>query len=152
MESRNFVIVYVNGKRHEINENDAWPTRTLLDWLRWKGLTGTKLGCGEGGCGACTVLVSVLDRALGEVNHITVNACMMPVLAADMCSITTVEGIGSVQDGLHPVQDRMVKYHGSQCGFCTPGIVMAMYGIFAAHPETTVKEMEEHLDGNLCGL
>lgn len=73
----------------------------------------------------------------------------MPVLAADGCHVTTVEGVGTVRgDNLHPIQKAMVEMHGSQCGFCTPGIIMAIYGIFANNP--TVAHLEEHLDGNLC--
>ena len=81
--------------------------------------------------------------------HVSVNACLMPVLIVDGCHVTTVEGVGSVKgDNLHPIQKAMVDLHGSQCGFCTPGIVMALYGLFANDP--TVAHLEEHLDGNLC--
>ena len=74
----------------------------------------------------------------------------MPALAADWCAVTTVEGIGSVRDGLHPIQERMTAMHGSQCGFCTPGIVMALYSLFRADPSLPVEQMREHMDGNLC--
>lgn len=80
-------------------------------------LTGSKLGCAEGGCGACTVMVSRYDAALGKVLHYSVNACLMPVLATDGMSVTTVEGVGTVRgDKLHPIQKAMVDMHGSQCG------------------------------------
>ena len=94
-------------------------------------LTGSKLGCAEGGCGACTVMVSRYDANLEKVLHYSVNACLMPVLAADGCHVTTVEGLGkasgSVGDesdgeensGLHPIQKAMVDMHGSQCGTFT---------------------------------
>jgi xanthine dehydrogenase/oxidase len=73
----------------------------------------------------------------------------MPVLAADGCHVTTVEGVGTVKgDNLHPIQTAMVELHGSQCGFCTPGIIMAIYGLLANNPK--VEHLEEHLDGNLC--
>ena len=74
----------------------------------------------------------------------------MPALAADWCAVTTVEGIGSVRDGLHPVQERLTKMHGSQCGFCTPGIVMALYSLFRTDPSLSAEHMQEHMDGNLC--
>src|SRR6202012_366194 len=94
-------------------------------------LCGTKLGCGEGGCGACTVMMSRFDRSTKppRVVHYAVNACLMPIAACHGLAVTTVEGIGSVDGpgGLHPVQERIAKSHGSQCGFCTPGIVMSMY-------------------------
>lgn len=76
------------------------------------------------------------------------NACLMPVLAADGCHVTTVEGVGSVKTGLHPVQQAMVDMHGSQCGFCTPGIIVSIYTLLANNP--SVEHLEEHLDGNLC--
>jgi xanthine dehydrogenase/oxidase len=80
-------------------------------------LTGSKLGCAEGGCGACTVMISKRDIHTGAIKHMSVNACLMPVLAADGCHVTTVEGIGSVKgDNLHPIQKAMVDMHGSQCG------------------------------------
>jgi len=142
------IVTFVNGRRHELAE--ASPSTTLLEWLRSIGLTGTKLGCGEGGCGACTVMVSTASPATGELRHAAVNACLMPLCAVDGCAITTVEGIGSPRDGLHPVQQRMVDLHGSQCGFCTPGIVMALYTLFRSKPDLSVSNVEESLDGNLC--
>jgi xanthine dehydrogenase/oxidase len=78
----------------------------------------------------------------------------MPVLAADGCHVTTVEGVGSVKDGLHPVQQAMVDMHGSQCGFCTPGIVVSLYTLLSNHDNhhhrASIDHVEEHLDGNLC--
>ena len=75
---------------------------------------------------------------------------LMPVCAADWCAVTTVEGIGSTRTALHPVQERMTLMHGSQCGFCTPGIVMALYSLFRSDPSLPAAKMQEHLDGNLC--
>jgi xanthine dehydrogenase/oxidase len=84
-----------------------------------------------------------------EIKHIAVNACLMPALAADGCHVTTVEGIGTVKDdNLHPIQKAMTDLHGSQCGFCTPGIIVAIYSLYANNPCTDY--IEEHLDGNLC--
>ena len=147
---RKELVLFVNGKRYE--ESDVDPHTTLLEWLRSKGLTGTKLGCSEGGCGACTVMVSKADASSG-VRHAAVNACLMPVCAADWCAVTTVEGIGDTRKkgkGLHPVQERLTLMHGSQCGFCTPGIVMSIYSLLRQSPGLTMAEMQEHLDGNLC--
>lgn len=114
------------------------------------GLTGTKLGCGEGGCGACTVMLSVADEKTGTVTHKSVNACLFPALAADGHQVVTVEGVGNRGSGLHAIQDRIASMHGSQCGFCTPGIVMALYSHLRNTPEPTAKGIEEALDGNLC--
>jgi len=177
-------ILFVNGERvPEAVAAKARPNQTLLSYLRDELLlTGSKLGCAEGGCGACTVMVSRIDKENGSIKyvqylypssfilsrrflilcrficicslficcrHISVNACLMPVLAADGCHVTTVEGVGTVKgDNLHPVQKAMVDMHGSQCGFCTPGIIVSIYTLFAN--DATVAHIEEHLDGNLC--
>ena len=123
----------------------AAPTVTLLDWLReTRGLTGTKEGCNEGDCGACTVTVSTLDDT--GVTHQALNACILflPQLAGK--AVRTVEGIAAPDGELHPVQDAMVTEHGSQCGFCTPGFVMSMY---TAHRTGRV-DHDDVLAGNLC--
>lgn len=115
-------ILYVNGRKaifHRADEID--PRATLLQYLRASGLTGTKLGCAEGGCGACTVMISSFDKNLAKIQHISANACLTPLCSVNGCHVTTVEGIGSIRNGLHPVQERMAELHGSQCGFCTPG-------------------------------
>eukprot|EP00471_Norrisiella_sphaerica_P001901 CAMPEP_0184479358 /NCGR_PEP_ID=MMETSP0113_2-20130426/1113_1 /TAXON_ID=91329 /ORGANISM="Norrisiella sphaerica, Strain BC52" /LENGTH=1363 /DNA_ID=CAMNT_0026857421 /DNA_START=21 /DNA_END=4112 /DNA_ORIENTATION=- len=124
---------------------------TLLDYLRIKkGLTGTKLGCGEGGCGACTVMVSHYDKDTKEVQHRSINACLAPVCSVDGQHVVTVEGIGNSKKGLHPVQEKIASFHGSQCGFCTPGIVMALYTHLRKTPSPTLHGLEEAFDGNLC--
>ncbi len=102
MDSRDHVILWVNGSKKVLR--DVEPHTTLLQWLRSVGLSGTKLGCGEGGCGACTVAVSSYRAKDDAVVHRAVNACITPVCAMDCCSITTVEGIGSSRSTLHPVQ------------------------------------------------
>lgn len=114
-------------------------------------LTGTKLGCGEGGCGACTVMLSkVINRQTNELKHVAANACLTPLCAVHGMSVTTVEGIGSTKTKLHPVQERLAKAHGSQCGFCTPGIIMSMYALLRSNPKPTMKDMEIAFQGNLC--
>ena len=95
-------------------------------------------------------VVSSFDAAAGAPRHAAVNACLFPLCAVDWCAVTTIEGIGSTRKGLHPVQERMTEMHGSQCGFCTPGIVMAMYALFRTTPDLGVATLEEHMDGNLC--
>lgn len=121
----------------------------LWQYLRYIGLTGTKLGCGEGGCGACTVMLSYYDQAFNTPRHFSANACLTPICALDGYHVTTVEGISGA-GGLHPVQQRIAELHGSQCGFCTPGIVMSLYTILRSKPNSTPHEIEESLDGNLC--
>lgn len=142
------ITFYLNGRKVVVY--DAQPQMTLLTYIRSTGLTGSKLGCGEGGCGACTVMVSSWEAAEGKVVHNSVNACLAPVCSVDSCAVTTIEGIGSLKAGLHPLQKRVAEAHGSQCGFCTPGIIMAMYTLFRRNPKITAKEIEENMDGNLC--
>src|SRR5918994_4300072 len=115
---------------HELKELDRVdPTMTVLDWLRTvERRTGTKEGCNEGDCGACTVVVA---RPEGErLAYRAVNACIQFVATLDGCQLLTVEDLKDPDSGaLHPVQQAMVDCHGSQCGFCTPGFVMAMFAL-----------------------
>ncbi|MBB5515080.1 xanthine dehydrogenase small subunit [Rubricella aquisinus] len=133
----------LNGQRVDVD--GVPPTTTLLDWLRERArLTGTKEGCNEGDCGACTVMVTELEGE--QLLHRAVNACILflPQLAGK--AVRTVEGIAAPDGRLHPVQTAMVAHHGSQCGFCTPGIVMSLY---AAH-RTGREDHDDVLAGNLC--
>ncbi|KAL3270337.1 hypothetical protein HHI36_009385 [Cryptolaemus montrouzieri] len=145
----NTLVFYVNGKK--VEDNDVDPEWTLLYYLRNKlRLCGTKLGCGEGGCGACTVMVSRFDRENKKEIHIPVNACLAPVCSMHGLAVTTVEGIGSTKSRLHPVQERIAKAHGSQCGFCTPGIVMSMYTLLRNNPTPNLSDLDVAFQGNLC--
>uniref|UniRef100_A0A672MRH9 xanthine dehydrogenase n=1 Tax=Sinocyclocheilus grahami TaxID=75366 RepID=A0A672MRH9_SINGR len=135
----------------QITEKNAEPEKTLLTYLRRNlGLTGTKLGCAEGGCGACTVMVSKYHPYQNRIIHYAVNACLAPLCSLHHCAVTTVEGIGSVASKLHPVQERIAKAHGSQCGFCTPGIVMSMYALLRNNPQPSMHDIQEAFQGNLC--
>ncbi|XP_005932779.1 xanthine dehydrogenase/oxidase isoform X1 [Haplochromis burtoni] len=143
------LIFFVNGKK--IVEKNPDPEMTLLTYLRRKlGLTGTKLGCAEGGCGACTVMLSRYQTHTKQLLHYAINACLAPLCSLHLVAVTTVEGIGSVARKLHPVQERIAKAHGSQCGFCTPGIVMSMYALLRNNPTPMMADMEEAFQGNLC--
>jgi len=95
-------------------------------------------------------MVSSWDSSLGKPRHLSVNACLAPLASMDGCAITTVEGIGSIRTGVHPLQRRIAELHGSQCGYCTPGIIMAMYTLFRVNPEASAAFIEENMDGNLC--
>uniref|UniRef100_A0A8C1NAR3 Xanthine dehydrogenase/oxidase n=1 Tax=Cyprinus carpio TaxID=7962 RepID=A0A8C1NAR3_CYPCA len=135
----------------QITEKNAEPEKTLLTYLRRNlGLTGTKLGCAEGGCGACTVMVSKYHPHQNRIIHYAVNACLAPLCSLHHCAVTTVEGIGSMASKLHPVQERIAKAHGSQCGFCTPGIVMSMYALLRNNPQPSMHDVQEAFQGNLC--
>uniref|UniRef100_A0A8C1R587 Xanthine dehydrogenase/oxidase n=2 Tax=Cyprinus carpio TaxID=7962 RepID=A0A8C1R587_CYPCA len=143
------LVFFVNGKK--ITEKNAEPEKTLLTYLRRNlGLTGTKLGCAEGGCGACTVMVSKYHPHQNRIIHYAVNACLAPLCSLHHCAVTTVEGIGSMASKLHPVQERIAKAHGSQCGFCTPGIVMSMYALLRNNPQPSMHDVQEAFQGNLC--
>ncbi|MDP2082391.1 MAG: xanthine dehydrogenase small subunit [Pseudotabrizicola sp.] len=124
-----------------VRVSDEAPTRTLLDWLReTRGLTGTKEGCNEGDCGACTVMVTDAQgsRAL--------NACILFLPQLDGKAVRTVEGISGPQGQPHPVQRAMIDHHGSQCGFCTPGFIVSMA---TAHLNGAT-DHDDQLAGNLC--
>ncbi len=128
---------------------DVAARDTLLDHLRLdQRLRGTKEGCAEGDCGACTVLVGRLGDA-GLVYE-PVNACIRFTASVDGCHVVTVEHLRGADGGLHPVQQAMVDHHGSQCGFCTPGIIMALYALWMTDPHPTEATLEKALQGNLC--
>lgn len=139
---------YLNGTKVVLDE-DLDPEVTLLEYLRGIGLTGTKLGCAEGGCGACTVVVSQLNPTTNKIYHASVNACLAPLVSVDGKHVITVEGIGNVQRP-HPAQERIARSSGSQCGFCTPGIVMSLYALLRNNGDPSELEVEEAFDGNLC--
>ena len=133
---------------------DAAPTRSVLDWLREDAhCTGTKEGCNEGDCGACTVVLGELDDA-GRLALATTNACIQFLPTLDGKALFTVEDLKSPQGTLHPVQQALVDCHGSQCGFCTPGFVMSMWNVYQQHQpggtKATRSEMADALSGNLC--
>lgn len=133
----------INGEKTALDL--SLPNKTLLDWLREeRGLTGTKEGCNEGDCGACTVMMT--DRVNGKIRRRAVNACTMFLPQAVGKDIRTVEGISPEGEELHPVQLAMIEHHGSQCGFCTPGFVTSLA---TAHANRHSNH-DDVLAGNLC--
>ncbi len=127
----------VNGRRQTF---DAHPMARLLDVLREElSLTGTKEGCGEGECGACSVLLD------GEL----VNSCLVPVAQVEGAEITTIEGLARDHD-LHAVQEAFLECGGAQCGICTPGMIMAAVCLLRANPEPSEEDIRTGLAGNLC--
>ncbi|KAF7547775.1 hypothetical protein G7046_g8908 [Stylonectria norvegica] len=138
---------YLNGTKVVLDEID--PEITVLEYLRGIGLTGTKLGCGEGGCGACTIVISQYNPTTKQIYHASVNACLAPLASVDGKHIITIEGIGNVERP-HPAQERIAKSNGSQCGFCTPGIVMSLYALLRNNTAPSKDDIEEAFDGNLC--
>ncbi|XP_056157550.1 aldehyde oxidase 3-like [Lampris incognitus] len=140
---------FVNGNK--VTEDHADPETTLLTYLREKlKLTGTKRGCGGGGCGTCTVMVSKYQPSSKEIVHFAANSCLLFICQVHGAAITTVEGIGDTKTRIHPVQEHIAKAHGSQCGFCTPGFVMSMYTLLRNEPQPKMDNILEALSGNLC--
>ncbi len=130
--------ISVNGRSAEV---EAPPLRPLALVLReGLGLTGTKIGCYEGRCGTCTVLVD--GRAVAS--------CLYPVAFAAGAEVTTVEGLAAADGSLSPLQDALLEAGGVQCGACTPGVLMALTGFLAEHPRPAESEVREALAGNIC--
>ncbi|MCA0943217.1 xanthine dehydrogenase small subunit [Salipiger pacificus] len=147
MTHRSEIRFLLNGRALSLPEVPA--TQTLLDFLRLdRRLTGTKEGCAEGDCGACTVLVGRLHA--GTLRYEAVNACIRFTASLDGCHVVTIEHLSGPDGALHPVQRAMVEHHGAQCGFCTPGIVMSLYALWMQAPQPTEAQVETALQGNLC--
>ncbi len=135
--SRQCFSLHVNGECRMV---EAYPMERLLDVLRdGLGLTGTKEGCGEGECGACSVLID------GEL----VNSCLVPVAQVNGTEIVTIEGVAAGQH-LHPAQQAFLTCGGAQCGMCTPGMIMATVYLLKKYPQPTSDQIREGLNGNLC--
>lgn len=144
---RHTIRFLLNGEKIELDR--VSPTETLLDYLRLSAkLRGTKEGCGEGDCGACTVLVGKICD--GKLVYESVNACIRFMGSLDGCHVVTIEHLRGSDGGLHPVQKAMIEFHGSQCGFCTPGFVMSLYALWMREPKPADAQIEKALQGNLC--
>ncbi|MCQ0093466.1 xanthine dehydrogenase small subunit [Roseovarius sp. M141] len=147
MTARSEIRFVLNNR--DVTLDRVCASDTLLDFLRIdRRLTGTKEGCAEGDCGACTVLVGRLQN--GVLRYEPVNACIRLTASLDACHIVSVEYLSGPDGKLHPVQQAMVDHHGSQCGFCTPGFVMSLYALWMENPDPTDGEIETALQGNLC--
>ncbi len=135
---KQLIKLKVNGDEYEIA---VAPWKTLNEVLRKElNLTGTKLGCGTGDCGACTVLVD------GKA----VNSCLTLAVEVQGKEITTIEGLAESEDKLHPIQESFIEKGAVQCGFCTPGMIMTTQYFLENNPSPTVEEIKKALDGNLC--
>jgi aerobic carbon-monoxide dehydrogenase small subunit len=129
--------VTVNGERHE---SEVEPRLLLVHWLRDElGLTGTHVGCDTSNCGACTV----------HLNGEAVKSCTVLAVQADGAEVTTIEGMGK-EEALHPLQEAFWKHHGLQCGYCTPGMIMAAADLLARDPDPDEHDIRDALAGNLC--
>ncbi len=139
----------LDGEIVELDNVD--PTRTVLQFLREDlRKTGTKEGCAEGDCGACTVVIAELNRAGDDLSVRAINSCIQFLPTLDGKELITVESLTQDGEELHPVQHAMVEHHGSQCGFCTPGFVMSLFALYKCNPKPTRRDIDDALAGNLC--
>ena len=142
----NIVKFIYRNKIVEINNPD--PNETILNYVRTKlKKTGTKEGCAEGGCGACTVVLGELKK--NDINYKAINSCIAFVPSLEGKQLILVEDLIS-KDELHPVQKAMVNYHGSQCGFCTPGFVMSLFAMYKSYSSYKENIIKDSIRGNLC--
>ncbi|MDH3616511.1 MAG: 2Fe-2S iron-sulfur cluster-binding protein, partial [Gammaproteobacteria bacterium] len=133
-----------------IEVDDVDPTRTVLQFLREDlRRTGTKEGCAEGDCGACTVVIAEVNRDGDGLSLNAVNSCIQFLPTIDGKELITVESLAAGKD-LHPVQRAMVQEHGSQCGFCTPGFVMSLFVLYKSNANPSRRDIDDALAGNLC--
>ena len=146
MVQQDSVTVVVNGRPLPVHATAVHTT--ALDWLRAHGLTGAKEGCAEGECGACSILVARpgIDT---PSEWVALNSCLVPVAALDGQELVTAEGLGTSRH-LHPVQREMAVRGGSQCGYCTPGMIMASVSLLEENPNPNEEEIREALEGNYC--
>ncbi|NCF46326.1 MAG: 2Fe-2S iron-sulfur cluster binding domain-containing protein, partial [Alphaproteobacteria bacterium] len=146
---REDIILMLNGEIERILPIKS--DLTLMNWLRNnKNLTGTKEGCAEGDCGACTVVIGRYDYSSKAVAWRAVNSCILFLPMLDGCSVRTVEGLASNTGELHPVQTAFVENHASQCGFCTPGFVMSLYAGWCKNRILDNAAIDDLFAGNLC--
>jgi carbon-monoxide dehydrogenase small subunit len=132
------ITLTVNGVEHT---HDVEPRTLLVNHIREDvGLTGTNIGCDTSSCGACTVHLD------GE----SVKSCTVLAVQADGCAVTTIEGVAAADGTLSPMQEAFRQHHGLQCGYCTPGMVMAATSLLRENPSPTEREVREGLEGNLC--
>jgi len=139
----------LNGELRELSNPD--PDMKLVDYIRnVEGLTGTKKSCAEGGCGACTVTAEFFDEDSKTWESRAINSCLVPVCSLDGCKVTTIEGITKDVDDFHPIQQKLAEKNGSQCGYCSAGMVMNMYSMLQSNEKPTKDEIENRFDGNIC--
>jgi xanthine dehydrogenase small subunit len=130
---------------------DVPPTQTVLEYLREvRGLTGTKEGCAEGDCGACTVVLGELAADRSRIDYRAINSCIRFLPTIDGKELITVENLHEARALLHPVQQALVDHHASQCGFCTPGFVMSLFGLYLNNTAPSRDDVVTALSGNLC--
>ena len=148
------ISITINGTLFSIDlstDTFVTPTTTLAEFIRnrttWR---GTKVSCAEGGCGACTVALSYTDPATGKPAVKSINSCLALLLSLNGMSVVTNDGIGNKNIGYNPIQEKLAALSGTQCGYCSSGMVMLLYAYLQQHPLATAQELEGILDGNIC--
>ncbi|HTI15637.1 MAG TPA: (2Fe-2S)-binding protein [Dictyobacter sp.] len=138
MTTKHTITVTVNGKQYQ---SEVEPRMLLVHYLRdMLDLTGTHIGCNTSQCGACVV----------QLNGEAVKSCTVLAVQADGCEVTTIEGLAPEEGSLHPLQEAFWEQHGLQCGFCTPGMIMASYQLLKHNPNPSEAEIRKGLEGNIC--
>ncbi|CAN6203595.1 unnamed protein product [Urochloa humidicola] len=157
------LVLALNGRRYEVAAAELEPSTTLLEFIRTRTpFRGPKLGCGEGGCGACVVHIAKYNPTTDEVTEFSASSCLTLIYSLNFCSVITTEGLGNTQEGFHAIQKRISGFHASQCGFCTPGMCMPIFSSLVGADNSkmpqppngfsklTVSEAEKAFSGNLC--
>ncbi|KAK5965011.1 Glyceraldehyde dehydrogenase small chain [Trichostrongylus colubriformis] len=138
----------VNGR--DVKAAGVDPETTLASYLRNQlGLTGAKLACECGACGSCTVVIGKWDHKLEKAKYTAVSSCIFPLYMAHHSLVLTIEGIGG-STKIHPIQERLARSNGIQCGFCSTGFVMSAYALLRNNPSPTIHEINQAVKGNLC--
>ena len=146
MTSNSIKFIFEDKIKEIQNPN---PNETILNYVRLKlKKTGTKEGCAEGGCGACTIVIGELKK--NNIIYKAINSCIAFVPSLEGKQLLIVEDLISKNGSLHPVQNAMVKYHASQCGFCTPGFVMSLFAMYKNYSSYNNKIIQDSIAGNLC--
>ena len=144
---RDFLLIYVNGQRHQIYGEHGF--QSLSDFLRIDlGLVGTKVVCAEGDCGSCTVLIGRVRNC--ELHYEGIDSCIQYLYQLDCAHVITVEGLKEEGQKIHPVQQAIVDDMGSQCGYCTPGLLMSGVKLLSENSQPSRSESEQAITGNLC--
>ncbi|XP_018565775.1 indole-3-acetaldehyde oxidase-like [Anoplophora glabripennis] len=144
------IIIFVNGRKCAVNASEVSPQTNLNTFLRdYLHLTGTKRMCLEGGCGACIVSVDRINPVTGKLETFCINSCLVSVFSCFGWDVFTVEGIGN-SSSKHKIQDVLKRHNGTQCGYCTPGMVMNMFALQKSTEDVTMKQVENSFGGNIC--